>query len=171
MKVYFPAFDSRWLFGISKNSDGSENDFPLWLKHVRAEVSRSFGHIHGIGGWLLHDPDLGYTDPNLPSLISQHPEFLPVPKSAEGGDDSQRLKPQAIVPPLSPVNMWQPCYSNPQLVTEVVSEIKKYFDQHPTQRGISIAVNDGGGYCHCQKCRIKAGLKPQDPPLSQKQRG
>ena len=48
---------------------------------------------------------------------------------------------------------WQPCVSNPEVVSICAERIIKAFDAGPTRISHALAVNDGAGDCMCAKCR------------------
>jgi hypothetical protein len=47
----------------------------------------------------------------------------------------------------------QPCTSNPQVVRITADYVNQFFDQHPEYDAFSISLNDGGGFCECDRCR------------------
>ena len=47
----------------------------------------------------------------------------------------------------------QPCTTNPDVIRIVISYARKFFDQHPDYEAFSISLNDGGGFCECDRCR------------------
>lgn len=48
---------------------------------------------------------------------------------------------------------WQPCLTDERVVDEAVKNINVYFDENPNAYGVSLAVNDRGGFCECENCR------------------
>ena len=54
---------------------------------------------------------------------------------------------------------WQPCLTSKETVDEAVKNICYYFDKNPEVFAISLAVNDGGGFCQCENCNKLGGLK------------
>ena len=74
-----------------------------------------------------------------------HPEYYPVLKG-------KRVKPESLI-------AWQPCYSAPGIVDNAANYIIKYFKSHPNRSTISLAANDNGGYCECDKCLAVDGRK------------
>jgi hypothetical protein len=47
----------------------------------------------------------------------------------------------------------QPCTSNPDVVRLTAEYVERFFDQHPEYDAFSISLNDGGGFCECDRCR------------------
>ncbi len=47
---------------------------------------------------------------------------------------------------------WQPCMTNPGAIQQIADNIIAHFDEHPEANSVSIAPNDGGGYCNCPEC-------------------
>src|SRR5262249_26374119 len=47
----------------------------------------------------------------------------------------------------------QPCTSNPEVVGLTADYVERFFDQHPEYDAFSISLNDGGGFCECDRCR------------------
>ena len=48
---------------------------------------------------------------------------------------------------------WQPCMTNAEGIRVMAEEVIRRFDADPDLLSVSIAVNDGGGYCECKNCR------------------
>ena len=68
-----------------------------------------------------------------PSDYEKHPEFFPLV-------DGKRLR------------EGQRCLSNPELQRAVVERIIAYVDRHPGLPIVSLAPNDGYGWCQCPNC-------------------
>ena len=49
-------------------------------------------------------------------------------------------------------NLWQPCYSSQTSIEEAVKNILAYLKENPRTKSLSLAVNDGGGFCECEEC-------------------
>jgi len=47
----------------------------------------------------------------------------------------------------------QICTANPEVVKVVVEWVRKFLDEHPDYDGVHITLNDGGGFCECERCR------------------
>ena len=83
------------------------------------------------------------------------------PNEKYGKDNSW---PEAIMPvlngkkitalpnPGSPVNFWQPCYSNPETAKIAIANLLEYLEKNPGITGLSLGSNDNGGYCECTEC-------------------
>jgi len=59
---------------------------------------------------------------------------------------------------------WQPCTSNPEVITLAVAAADKHFTEHPEAASFSLSPNDGYGWCQCEQCLA------QDPPEQRDQR-
>jgi len=55
---------------------------------------------------------------------------------------------------------WQPCTSNPETVQIAVDYGVQYLKDNPDKLSFGLSVNDGAGFCLCDKCRA------QDPPAA-----
>ncbi|HUS08480.1 MAG TPA: DUF4838 domain-containing protein, partial [Bryobacteraceae bacterium] len=47
----------------------------------------------------------------------------------------------------------QPCTSNPDVVRITADYSEKFFGEHPDYDAFAISLNDGGGFCECDRCR------------------
>jgi len=47
---------------------------------------------------------------------------------------------------------WQPCFSSEASAQEAIRYLNQFFDEHPSEKVFSIAVNDMGGHCTCARC-------------------
>lgn len=54
--------------------------------------------------------------------------------------------------PKDPRAHWQPCYSNPETAKIAVENLLEYLEKHPGTAGLSLGVNDNGGFCECAEC-------------------
>jgi len=84
---------------------------------------------------------VGHAIPRVihPDMYSAHPEYFPLV-------NGKRFKPRRI-------NVgWQPCHSNPEVVKLFIAAAREYFDESPDHLCFSLAENDSGGYCECNKC-------------------
>lgn len=63
----------------------------------------------------------------------------------------------------------QPCTSNPEVVAKVIEYCNRLFASRPELDGVSIALNDGRGFCECENCtRLDTGRvqkEAADPEL------
>ena len=58
-------------------------------------------------------------------------------------------------PPSSNVFVgWQPCYSSPEAAEIAVQNVMEYLNAHPDTLSLTLGVNDQGGYCECERCRV-----------------
>lgn len=46
----------------------------------------------------------------------------------------------------------QICTTNPQVIQVTVDWVRYFLDKHPEWDGVHITMNDGGGFCECEKC-------------------
>ncbi len=46
----------------------------------------------------------------------------------------------------------QICTTNPEVVEVAVQWVRKFFDEHPDYDGVHLTMNDGRGFCECNKC-------------------
>ena len=75
-----------------------------------------------------------------PSMHAAHPEYFPL-------INGKRFEPK------HPNIGWQPCLSNPEVVARFIKAAQEYFDESPDHLCYSLAENDSGGYCECEKCK------------------
>ena len=47
----------------------------------------------------------------------------------------------------------QVCTTDPNVIKVTVEWVRDFFDKHPDYDGVHITMNDGGGFCECEKCR------------------
>lgn len=47
----------------------------------------------------------------------------------------------------------QVCTANPDVMKVVVEWARNFFDKHPDYDGVHVTMNDGGGFCECDRCR------------------
>jgi len=47
----------------------------------------------------------------------------------------------------------QPCTTNPDVIQLTVAYCRRYFTEHPDYDVVSIGMNDGRGFCECDRCR------------------
>jgi len=47
----------------------------------------------------------------------------------------------------------QPCTTNPDVVRLAIEYARGFFDRHPDYEAFAISLNDGGGFCECDRCR------------------
>ncbi|HEX9971405.1 MAG TPA: DUF4838 domain-containing protein [bacterium] len=46
----------------------------------------------------------------------------------------------------------QICTTNPEVIKVAVEWARNFFDEHPDYDGVHLTMNDGGGFCECEKC-------------------
>jgi hypothetical protein len=47
----------------------------------------------------------------------------------------------------------QVCTTNPEVIEVTVKWVRDFFDKHPEYDAVHISMNDGHGFCQCNKCR------------------
>ncbi len=47
----------------------------------------------------------------------------------------------------------QPCTTNPDVIGIVAEHCSRFFREHPDYEAFSISLNDGRGFCECDRCR------------------
>jgi hypothetical protein len=47
----------------------------------------------------------------------------------------------------------QVCTTNPEVVEVAIQWVRRFFDARPDYDGVHITMNDGGGFCECERCR------------------
>jgi hypothetical protein len=47
----------------------------------------------------------------------------------------------------------QICTTNPEVIKVAVEWARKFFDEHPEYHGVHLTMNDGGGFCECERCQ------------------
>lgn len=70
-----------------------------------------------------------------------HPEFYPL------------INGKRMIPPPGRGVHWQPCLSNPAVVSEAAKIICDAFAADPELRSYSLGMTDGDGFCECAECR------------------
>ncbi|MFB3826609.1 MAG: DUF4838 domain-containing protein [Bryobacteraceae bacterium] len=64
----------------------------------------------------------------------------------------------------------QPCTTNPDVIRLTVEYSRRFFDQHPDFDAFAVSLNDGGGFCECDRCRRldsgKVEMAADDPEMS-----
>ena len=107
--------------------------------------------------WIIlnHERELGFTGGRLsythglPFLAFPHEKY-----NREGwpAEIMPILGGKKLVKPRVRSSGWQPCYSNPRTAEIALENIRAYLKKHPETLSISLGVNDGRGYCECEKC-------------------
>jgi hypothetical protein len=125
-----PAFLMRKFSGTSMATALSATGRPIsaeWENHNR--LRRRYAFHHNL--WKLLDPEI-YGD--------EHPDWFPM-------IDGVRRPPQR-----NSSSGWQPCMTSEGGIAQIIANIRAEFDANPELNSVSIAPNDGGGYCNCQEC-------------------
>jgi dienelactone hydrolase len=115
----------RWV-GVSEEHQRLEK---LWEMHNR------FGGLRIYGGHafaeILPPVKYGLTHPEYYALVN-------------GKRDWQHFDGKHAT---------QPCTSNPDAVRVTTEYVQRFFKEHPDYDAFSISLNDGRGFCECDRCR------------------
>jgi dienelactone hydrolase len=114
------------MLGVSEEHQRLER---LWEKRNGLGGLRFFGG-HAFGE-ILPPAKYGATHPEYFALVKGK-------RSSEAGDGKHGN---------------QPCTSNPDVIRLTAQYVERFFDQHPEYDAFSISLNDGGGFCECDRCR------------------
>jgi hypothetical protein len=116
--------------------------FSRLLSGLRGEVQSTWARRNRMHGRIQFGHNLINLFP--PEKYTRtHPEFFPI---REG---------KRYLPPDNKTHGWQPCFSATGIAEEAIKNIGDYFAQHPEATSYSLGVNDGLGYCECDKCLAK----------------
>lgn len=120
-----------WAYG--KFPLGQKEAYTLWqLRNKMGGVKLNAGH-------------------NLMRIVPRkrffatHPEYFPLINGLRRCDNEG--------------DNWQPCTSNPAVVTLAVEAALDYFEKYPDAYSFSVSPNDGYGWCMCSNC---TGLDPPE---------
>lgn len=151
----------RWLLPRDDGDDVPAHEtisIPVGKIHDEPKFfSRLFGGLKGETQeiWARRNRMHGLVEfhHNLNHLFSPekytqtHPSFFPIKNG------KRYLPPNKIVPE------WQPCFSEPETITEAINSICEYFEKNPQAKSYSLGVNDSRGFCECDKCNAAKGKK------------
>ena len=112
--------------GVSEEHQRLEK---LWEKHNRFGGLRIYGG-HAFGEILPPVKD-GLTHPEYYALVSGE-------RNWEHFDGKHGA---------------QPCTSNPEVISVTTEYVRRFFKEHPDYDAFSISLNDGHGFCECDRCR------------------
>jgi len=109
-----------------------------WMRTCRMPfrgVSKRLSFHHNLEGGLFP----------LETYRKTNPEFFPL-------IDGKRFLPKNVER-----HKWQPCFTDPAVVTEAVKNITEYFDKNPEAVSYSLGINDTGPdrWCQCEGCRAQ----------------
>ena len=124
-----PVFLMRQFSGVlaeGKNEIGRANNL-AWQDYNRLRGRYRFHH----NLYRLLDPTV---------YGAEHPEWFPF-------IDGQRRPPR-----VNSSSGWQPCMTAEGGIRRIADNIIETFDNDPELNSVSIAPNDGGGYCNCPDC-------------------
>ncbi|MGC9319087.1 MAG: DUF4838 domain-containing protein [Armatimonadota bacterium] len=69
---------------------------------------------------------------------AEHPEYFPLING------TRRIPTQG--------HGWQPCTTNPEVVQLAIEAAHRWWQQHPEANFFSVGMNDGRGWCECERC-------------------
>jgi len=114
-------------------SGRADFDQALWLADTGATVR--FEYHHNL--FRVFPPEK-YGE-QYPDLYPYYEGARHVPQPDENGNYSNAS--------------WQICFSNPQAPDLAMDYARELFAERPEMKSISLSVNDGHGYCDCERCR------------------
>lgn len=113
---------------------------PGWERALGGRQTATHGLFYGHGLWRVLSPDRLRGTPIYDKII-------PV----KNGVRRQIVKIH---------HTWQPCLAAEEGIAEAIRFLNQYFDEHPSVKVQSIAVNDMEGFCECEDCaRINGGFE------------
>ncbi len=128
--VQEPAFLMRKFSGIHTANLRGVSGRPIsveWENRNRVRGRYQFHH----NLWRLLNPEV---------YGAEHPDWFPM-------IDGVRRPPNR-----NSSSGWQPCMTSEGGIAQIVANINAQFDANPELNSVSIAPNDGGGYCNCPDC-------------------
>ncbi len=128
--VQEPAFLMRWFSGMQPANIPDRFGQPIWVAWANANLLRPrFAFHHNL--YRLLNPEV---------YGAEHPDWFPL-------IDGERRPPTK-----NSSSGWQPCMTSEGAIAQIVANIRAQFDADPQLNSVSIAPNDGGGYCNCPSC-------------------
>lgn len=128
--VQEPAFLMRKFSGTNRATGAGVSGKPIsveWENRNRLRTRYAFHH----NLWRLLDPEV---------YGEEHPDWFPM-------IDGERRPPKR-----NSSSGWQPCMTSEGGIAQIIENIRAQFDENPDLNSVSIAPNDGGGYCNCPDC-------------------
>jgi hypothetical protein len=135
-----PAFEPRVYYCVDLGENygyagerDSQYGCDIW-------ATRNYLTVDGNGKWY----DFSH---NLKKIIvpskygKEHPEYFPF------------LNGKRRVPTNDHDEHWQPCLSNPNVVSISIQEARNYFDRNPAKDTFSLGMNDSDIWCECSECK------------------
>lgn len=124
-----PCFGFRWFYSWFSRDQQTIESEQLWANANKLDEA----------------PYNGYSGHNLGSVVpvelyDNHPEYFPLIKG-------QRVKKQPGA------QNWQPCFSNPDVIKVASEWVFRQIENNPGLKVITLAPNDGDGYCECENCK------------------
>jgi len=125
-----PAFLMRLFSGMQTANTRDRFGRPIWVAWQDCNRMRARYKFHH-NLWRLLDPEV---------YGAEHPDWYPL-------IDGERRPPRK-----NSSSGWQPCMTSEGAIAQIVENIRTFFDENPQEMSVSIAPNDGGGYCNCPAC-------------------
>jgi hypothetical protein len=124
-------------------SEAHQRTYHAWERRNRFGGPRlSYGHI--IGTEII--PPARYAE--------EHPEYFALVNGVRDCDPDT----------FDGKHGHQPCTTNPDVIRLMIEHLRRSFDEDPDLKGISVAMNDGRGFCECDGCRALDQEAPPDTP-------
>ena len=139
-----PSYQTRFAFAaIPEDKDFSEKDARIWWRRMR--WGGTDGNPVGMHSFAHWNKKFGLSHPEWFALQSNG-KRLNNPDAT--GNEAGHL-----------------CYTNPEVISEVVSEIRQRFDSSPGLKYATVMPGDSNGiyYCRCPNCQA---LVQYDKPSS-----
>lgn len=147
----------RWLLpGTNGEHVPEHSSLDIPIQEIRQNPAFFSRHMSGFKGeaqttWARRNrifPAVSFHH-NLLNLFppekytKTHPNFFPIQNG------------KRYLPPTNQTQSWQPCFSADGIVEEAVKNICDYFSQYPWRTSYSLGINDGAGFCECERCKSK----------------
>jgi len=140
-REFKPSFEERW---VREGDWALHNRMNVWVRANGQTVGvncKWYGHTFG----TLIPPEKYFQD---------HPEWFALVKGKrQGHTDPERLGHDS-----------QLCTSNPEVIDKLAQGLIEAIEADPTIEIISLAPNDGGGFCECERCTALDGPPYADGP-------
>ena len=134
-----PAFLMRFMYWSQRQSESNTRDRILirraWRRRMRSPGTQKRVSFNHFMFRIIRPTQFGKT----------HPKFFPIQKG------------ERKIPATDTPHHWEPCFTAPGLVEASVASLCRYFDGHPDKATVSLAVNDNGGHCECERCMAMDG--------------
>jgi hypothetical protein len=138
-----PSYDTRFCWYANLRDEGyTDDEVWQWWRRMRwGGVGGSAIANHSFVGWnKLHG--------------AAHPDWFALQR------DGQRLNDPTLTGGLA----GHLCLSNPEVLAQVVAELRDYFDKNPATKYHSVMPGDSDDLFHCQCDKCRAMLRPAEGP-------